>query len=297
MKMLNAIQRSIKIALSNLWRNKLLSASTLLIITLILFIFHVILTIHLLIESGITELNRKVDIIIYLKDDTEYLTIQQMVYEIKKYPEVEDIIYTSKEQAINTLLQKYPERVDPFEEYGIKNPLPASITIISKNPNDHRYILQKLTESKYSIYFKDQETNEENDEIIEKLISITNFTKNLLITIIISFGLGATMIIMNALHLTIQSRKDEIIIQKLVGAKINFIRLPFIIEGIIYGLLSGLISGILIYIFFKKTNILSFEIETFTIRFYELMLIQFIFCIAISIIASILAIHRYLKNV
>ena len=290
-----SIKRSVLTAFQNLWRNKILSIATLAIITLIVFIFYIILTIHILTKSGIEELNKKVDIILYLKNEIEYLNVQQMIYEIQKYPETAQVIYTSKESALDSILQKYPNRSNPFEEYGIENPLPASITITTKDPSQHKTVLEKISESDFFSYFLSLENNNDNIQIAEKLTKITNFTKNLLITIIFSFAIGATMIIMNAMHLTFQNRKEELIIQQLVGAKLNSIKLPFIIEGVLYGLSAGILSSLLIFIVFKETNILEVQLSSFSLRFYDLIIWQIISCILVSVIGTYLAIHKYLK--
>src|SRR3989339_1160725 len=184
------LKKGIQLGVQNLLRNKILSLATLAIITLIVFIFNVILIIHLITKSGIDELNKKVDIILYLKDDIEYLFIPKVINEIKKYPEVSKVNYTSKEEALNTILQKYPNNTNPFEEYGIKNPLPASITIITKDPETQTIVLDKINQSDFAYYFTSLKNNNENTDIVKKLSSITNFTQNLLITILISFAIG-----------------------------------------------------------------------------------------------------------
>jgi cell division transport system permease protein len=289
-------KRTFTSAFQNLWRNKILSLSTLIIISLIIFIFNVILSIHILTQSGIKEINQKVDIILYLKDDIDYLAVSQMISEIKKYNGVKNIIYTSKDDALKSIVLKYPDRGNPFEKYGIDNPLPASITIITDNPILHPEILNKIKESDFSSNFEKIENDSENNKVITKLISITKFTTRLLIMMLISFAIGSTMIIMNALHLTIQNRKQEISIQKLVGAKLIFIKLPFLIEGIFYGVVGGILSSIMLYIFFIKTNLFEIQFASFYLNFYEFIFWQFASCISISIIASLIAVHKYLKN-
>src|SRR3989339_581308 len=290
------LKKGIQLGVQNLLRNKILSLATLAIITLIVFIFNIILIIHVITNSGIDELNKKVDIILYLKDNIDYLFIPKLTNDIQKYPEVEKVIYTSKEEALNTILQKFPDNTNPFEEYGIKNPLPASIRIISKNPEDHKTILDKIKQSDFAYYFTSLTSNDDNAKIVQKLIAITNFTRNLLITILISFAIGATMIVMNALHLTIQNRKNEIFIQQLVGADLSFIKLPFIVEGSLYGIIAGSLNSILIYAFSQKAGLFEIQIFSFSLYFYELIIWQFLACIAVSIFASVLAIHRYLNS-
>ena len=58
--------------------------------------------------------------------------------------------------------------------------------------------------------------------------------------LIIVLMIIATLFLINTtIQLTVNSRRDEIQIMKLVGAKNSFIRMPFFIEGIILGALGG----------------------------------------------------------
>lgn len=294
-----SIKRAFLFSIQNIWRDKILSLSTLVVITLIIFIFNIILVINFLTNSGIDQLNKKVDIVLYLKDDIDYLIIPSIINDIQKYPEVKKVEYKSKDDALKQILEKYEgqDQQNPFEEYGIANPLPSSITIITYEPRNQKNLLDKIESGDLNKYFKASQNNDDNADIVEKLISITSFTENLLITIIITFAFGSVMIIMNALHLTIQNRKNEILIQKLVGSDISFIRLPYIFEGLIYGVLSSIFSGILIFIFFEKTNLFEISILNYSVNFYNIILGQFISCISISLLASFLAIQRYIKHV
>ena len=67
----------------------------------------------------------------------------------------------------------------------------------------------------------------------------------------------ATLFLINTtIQLTVNSRRDEIQIMKLVGAKNSFIRMPFFIEGIILGALGALVAGA--FVWWGYENIYSY---------------------------------------
>ena len=78
--------------------------------------------------------------------------------------------------------------------------------------------------------------------MIERLISIVDTAKRggIILTLIIT--LIAVLVAFNTIRLAIYSNREAISIMRLVGASNNFIRGPYIVEGILYGILAGILS-------------------------------------------------------
>lgn len=60
-------------------------------------------------------------------------------------------------------------------------------------------------------------------------------------------GLAALLIVANTIRLAFYARRDELDILALVGASRTFVRVPFLLEGVLQGLLGGLIALVLVY--------------------------------------------------
>jgi len=58
--------------------------------------------------------------------------------------------------------------------------------------------------------------------------------------------LGVVLTLGNTVRLTIESRRDEIVVVKLVGGSDGFVRRPFLYTGLWYGVGGGLIGGLLV---------------------------------------------------
>ncbi len=293
---LQTFQRNLKLAADNLWRNKLLTIATILIMALILFIFNIIFTVNVLAKEAIHNLEGKVDLIIYLTDDADSLLINQLIQELNVFPETEAVTFTSKEEALASLLDKYEDDVNPFANYDLENPLPASIQVITEEPEDHETILAYIEQSSYSSLFLDIESNQENRQIVENLIQITDFTKKLLLGILLAFLLGSVMIIANAIHITIFNRKKEIDIMRLVGASYSFIRSPFLIEGAFYGIAAVILSMILLLLFVQNLELLETSFLTVQLPYARLLLCQVILSIILGMGSSWLATNYYFKH-
>lgn len=289
-------ERLAKISLQNIGRNLLLSVATAVMMGLILFIFNVIMVLNVLTQATMEKIGEKVDLILYLSDDALPFEIDKMVKDIESIPVVESVVYTSKEQALSGFLSEYPDKADPFTNYGIANPLPGNIKIITDEPENHGIVSEYIQKSDYSKYLTDSDNSNENQEIVTRLISVTNFTQKLIFGVIITFIFGSLLIIINAIHLSIFTRRLEIQIMQLVGANPNMIRFPFIFEGIVYSLIAVLFSFTLLTVFLEGSELTS--LANFKENFHPFWLFgsELVGSIAIGVTSSYIALNYYLRN-
>lgn len=285
-----------RISFQNIGRNLLLSVATAVMMGLILFIFNVVMVLNILTQSSIDKLGEKVDLIVYLSDDISTLEINEIQNDLETLPVVIETEYTSKEQALSGFLSSYPEKSDPFTQYGIENPLPANIRIMTEKPEHQELIINYLRESSYNDLLVDIESSDENQEIVSRLVSVTNFAKNLIIGVIITFVFGSLLIIINAIHLSIFTRKTEIQIMQLVGAKPSMIRFPFVFEGMIYSIIAVLFSFALLLIFLKGSQLTTLDSFNESFDPLKLFLFELAGSLFIGILSSLIALNYYLKK-
>lgn len=297
------IKKSFNLGLSNIWRNKVLSLATIFVTGTILFIFNIILTINFITQDALLDLNKKIDITVYLKETTTVEQAKNIQNELGNLPEVENVSYTSKEEALKQLKSTHPELSISFEKYQLGNPLPASLNISTIRPEDHQTISNLLAQDSYKIYFSGIVSNNSRENTIissvsQNLLRLSGFTRQVIFWLIITFVIGGTLIIINALHITIFTRKQEISVMKLVGASPWFIRSPFIIESIIYGIGAIIISFIMLLLLSQKIQIQETVLWNYYsgIHFLQIFLMELGVTIGLSIISSIIAIQKYLKK-
>jgi cell division transport system permease protein len=302
-------EKSFKLSLSNIWRNKVLSLATIFVMGTILFIFNIILSINFITQNAITDLSKKVDITVYLKETTTEEQAQGIIKDLQGIKEISNVAYTSKAQALEQIKTTHPDLSLSFEKYNLGNPLPASLNITTTNPKYHQAVADFLAQEKYQIYLSNLITNNLGDSksitdnniitsVSKNLIKLSDFTDQVIFWLIITFLLGGALIILNALQITIFTRKHEISVMKLVGASHWFIRSPFLIEGIIYGVLAVALSYAM---FFTLTQQIRIEETAFWgyyagINFFRIFLIELIGTILLGIFSSSIAIHEYLKQ-
>jgi len=286
-------KRIVSTAVKNLWRNKYSSVATIVVMALILFIFNIILAINLTAENILKELNQKIDIIVYLKDSTDLIQVENMMNELNQVEGVKQVKYTSKQEALEKVLEQYGNIENPFNKFGLENKLPAHIQIITESPSYHNKILSFLQGSSYSSLFSDIESDHETQKIAATLNNINQASKTIGFTVLISFLLGGIIIILNAIHLTIYNRRQEIKIMKLVGAHIPFIRLPFIIEGMLLGLAAAFLN---IFTLQSLSGIPYEHIEQAITSLQHTSILQMLGTIGIGSLGSLVATNKYLNT-
>lgn len=242
------------------------------------------------------KIGEKVDLILYISDDALTFEIEEMVKDIQSIPVVKSAVYTSKQQALSGFLSEYPDKADPFTNYGIANPLPGNIKIITDEPENHSIVTDYIKKSDYSKYLVNSASSNENQEIVTRLISVTNFTQKLIFGVIITFIFGSLLIIINAIHLSIFTRRLEIQIMQLVGANPNMIRFPFIFEGIIYSLIAVFFSFTLLTVFLEGSELTS--LANFKENFHPFILFgsELVGSVVIGVTSSYIALNYYLRN-
>lgn len=242
----------LKISFQNIWRNKILSLATIFVMAIILFMFNIILSINFLAETALESLSEKIDIVVYLKESASENDILKLTNDLEKLEGINSVIYTTKEKALEDLQKSHPDLTLAFEKYGLGNPLPQSISITTQHPKYYNEIKKYLQQEKFSNILSQSEQKEEDTNILntvsQNLNSLSIFARQILFWIIITFLIGGILIMINALQITIFSRKKEIEVMKMVGASHNFIKLPFIIESIIYGTTAVISCFIMLFI-------------------------------------------------
>lgn len=292
----NNFARLARISLQNIGRNLVLSIATTVMLGLILFIFNVIMSLNAVTQSSLNQLSEKVDLLVYLYDSGSVYEVSELINSVEEMPGVLNVDYTSKEQALETFLSDYPGGSTAFTDFELTNPLPANLLIRTTDPTLHTGIVQQLQAGPYGQLLASIESSDENAEIALRLSKLTQFTNKLVIGVVITFIFGSVLMIINAIHLSIFTRKTEVQIMQLVGAKPNMIRFPFVFEGALYSIMAVLFSFILLILFLEGTQLTSLASFSENFQGLQLFLIEALVSLGVGILSSAIAVNYYLKR-
>ncbi|HEY7584598.1 MAG TPA: permease-like cell division protein FtsX [Acidimicrobiia bacterium] len=138
-------------------------------------------------------------------------------------------------------------------------------------------------------------------EQIEQLSSLSTVLNLLGLGLALVLGASAVILIANTIRMAIYARRDEVSIMKLVGASNWFIRVPFILEGMIEGLIGAGLAVATVWVAFRNLRTIgdSIEIVSFGIpnRFFLTWgIVILLFGAAAGVLGSVLGLSRYLRD-
>ncbi|MBU1935227.1 permease-like cell division protein FtsX [Patescibacteria group bacterium] len=306
------LKRAILNGWQNLLRNKILSIATVVIIALMLFVFNLVLALSFATDSVITNVGAKLDISVEIQPEVENYTIQTFVETLERKPEIKEVVYISKDEALGRFGFKYPNIISFLDYHELSNPLPDVVRIVSYDVADNNTIISYLEDPQFSQIVNQEKLQDDSEQKTrnEKIIDITGFIKKIGTWLILIFALVGVLIIFNSININIHTHKHEINIMKLVGAKYNFIRAGFIFEGIIFAIAAILISIgfsrlILSYLAKNLVAIISNEnllaglnsiLLHFEEEFWWTLSWQLIAAVIAGVLSSYLAIELYLRK-
>lgn len=156
--------------------------------------------------------------------------------------DIADIEFISSTQALAEFqaLSGYGEVLDALDS----NPLPAVIVVRPKEQDLSAQATATLFDELRALPQVDRATLDL--EWVQRLYSMMALGKRMTFALALLLALGVVLVIGNTIRLAIESRRDEIVIVKLVGATNAFVRRPFLYTGFWYGLGGGLVAWVLV---------------------------------------------------
>jgi cell division transport system permease protein len=229
---------------TNLFRNVGLTIASVITVMIAL----VLVGVSVLIRVGLDQATRQweggIELIIFM--DPEIQEPQRAAIEtaLTDNPEVDRFEYVNKEEAFEDfkdLFKDRPEMVDTIEP----KVLPTSFRVVPVNPD-----IASITALRHQ-YENDAGVFEvvSADETIRRMQSLLGFLSGMCVVIAVAGLVAAIVLIFNTIRMAMFARRREIEVMKLVGASNWFIRIPFMLEGLIQGLVGSGAAVISIYVF------------------------------------------------
>lgn len=287
----------IKQALRNIRDNLTVHALGLGTMTSSLLIFGIFMLFFVNVANWIHGWGNSLSFSVYLKDDISAYKRDKVDSFLRQLPGKKTLVYISKKDAMVDLKETLGGDVALLDRLS-DNPLPASYEVFFDRTQKHdsgaeaiKAALAKL-EGVADVQCSEEWLNNFR-QIMDMVESIFFVVGGLLVLCII-------FIMINTIKLTIFYRKTEIEILKLVGATDWFIKVPFLLEGIIQGILAGALTLLMLgggYLFFATKEIQFFGMNSLDLVFISFghMALLFLISVALGMIGSLIAIGRFFK--
>ncbi len=179
---------------------------------------------------------------LFLKENVSDVGANKLVHHIKESPIVQDVKLITKAQGLAEFktYSGFGAAIDVLD----KNPLPIVIQVIPENTLENREGLATLVQHFQQLPEVDIALIDM--QWIERLQAIMAVARTTATALNIILGLSVLFIIGNTIRLEFHSRRDEVIIAKLVGATNGFIQMPFLYYGLWIGFISSVVSWFIV---------------------------------------------------
>lgn len=222
--------------------------------------------------------------------------------DLTKREGVAEVVYVSAEEAWESYQEIYFEGNEELAEAFVDdNPLAnsANLEIYMKDVALQDDLVEYI-ESLESV----RKVNR-SDQVADILTGFNRLVSYVSVAIIVLLLAVSTFLISNTVATGISVRREEIAIMRLIGAKNSFIKMPFLIEGIIIGLFgSALPLGILYYLYNRIIAYVAAEFNMLTSvmsfisaneLFRVLLPVGLILGVGIGFFGSVFTSQRHLK--
>ena len=231
----------IKEGFKNLVHNRLMTLASIgvLISCLVLTGSAVMLTVNVsnIVDSvGDTNVTK-----VFLDDSYTKLEAVYKGKELSQVANVSQVEFIDKDEAIQAYRDQLGDEVFANMS-GDDNPLPYAYSVKMDDLSKYDDTVAKIKE------VDGVASVSSHREVAEKLTNLSSFITTMSLWIILALAIISLFIISNTIRMTMFSHRFEISIMKSVGATNAFVRVPFIIEGVVIGLISAIIAIILLFV-------------------------------------------------
>ncbi len=280
--------RSAREALTASRRAPLLSALGIVTIAFSLFAFGLFGLVAINIRRALEQVEERVEVRAFVSDSADIESVAAAMKDIGEFPEVGRVDYVSREKALERARKEMGEFADVFEA-GV---LPASIEVHLRPGMRSPAVVKSVADRMRTYQFIDDVRY--GEEWVEKLYRLRNIATVAGIALGVAFAAVAVIIIGATIRMTVLARAKEISIMRLVGATDMFIRLPFLIDGLVKGVLGGLLA--LVFVWAANRVVNEYFIQTIFFD-REMIFVGIVGGALMGVMGSLVSVGRHLRRI
>jgi len=184
------------------------------------------------------DVNRAVDLSIYLKPGTTIAQAEQLAARLRQRRDVTHVQLIKADDALKQFREQ--SGFSAALEALTDNPLPHAIVV--RPAKDFTSAIQMDSLSTEIKQLPDVDIVQLDTAWVERFNAILDAVRRGVWVVGVLLAIGVTIIVGNTIRADIQSRRDEIEITKLVGGSDAFVRRPFLYSGFWYGFGGSLLA-------------------------------------------------------
>ena len=218
----------------NIFKHGFMSIAAVLIMVACLLLTGTVTLIAYNIDLSITELQQSNEIVVWIDENLTTREARALGSEFDQIDNIATIEFIDRDEALEDYRQELGDDAYILEDFGSdNNPLRNSFVFTMKDPSLAEDTIAQIEA------VEGADDVRADEAVISRLMQIQNVFNIVALAMVVGLAVISIFIISNTVKLAMFARREEISIQKIVGATNWFIRWPFVIEGMVLGLLAG----------------------------------------------------------
>lgn len=218
----------------NIFKHGFMSIAAVLIMIACLLLTGTVTLIAYNIDQSIETLQQSNEIVVFIDEDLTTREAKALGSEFERIDNIATIEFEDRDVALEKYREELGEDAVILENYNsANNPLRNSFIFTLKDPTLAEQTIEEISAVDGTDYIRADE------DVISRLIQVQRVFNIVALAMVVGLAVISIFIIANTVKLAMFARREEISIQKMVGATNWFIRWPFVIEGMVLGLLAG----------------------------------------------------------
>lgn len=282
-----------KEGLKSVWSNRVMSIASVCVLVSCLVLTGAAALFSINVAQVVESVGETNETNVYIKSDVSQLEAVYIGKNIEKLDNVESATFLSKDEA----LQQYKDDLgdELFAEIEDRNKLPDTFIVVMKDLSQYDKTVAEIQK------IDGVDSINSHRELAKRLTDISNLVNVICIGVVSALMIISIFIIANTIRATMYSRRFEISIMKSVGATNSFVRMPFLVEGMVIGFISAAVStGCIALLYEAVMNAITQMIPISYIPLADVILyVAAAFVVAgvlIGFFGSFISIRKYLKK-
>ena len=245
---ISSVKYLLKEGVRNVWVNRMMAFASIGVLVACLLMTGAATLFSMNLNMAMHTLESDNSVTVYMANDLPTLKSVQVGEEIKKLDNVESCEFVPKGEALEALMKSMGDDGSVFSSLlGDDNPLNDVFKVKMKDLSQYKETAKKISSLEGVYKVRDY------SDVAAKLTSLDHLVTTAGFWIVLILSLVSVFILSNTIRITMFSRRLEISVMKSVGATNSFVRVPFVVEGILIGLFSGLLASGLLALIYDKT--------------------------------------------
>lgn len=232
-------RRHVRESFKSLNRNRWMTFASVSAVTVTLLLVGLFIVLMMNLNKVADDIEQDVEIKVFIDLDADESEMSVLEQKILKTNGVESIQFISNADELEKMIKQYGDELGLYKQ---DNPLRHAFYVKASDRQQTATIAKKigLYDYTYKVIYGEGK--------IDKLFKALNTGRNVGLVLIVALFFTAMFLISNTIRITIVARREEMEVMKLVGATKNFVRMPFLFEGMWLGVLGAILPMLIMTI-------------------------------------------------